>query len=356
MTTTAVAPAPEAKKGELIVIRNSNDLRTQLQTHADKIFAAMPRHITPERMISICVRCFRKNPALARCNGLSILDSIAQAAALGLEPDGVLGHAYLVPYGDECVLIPGYKGLIDLCRRSGNVSEVHLECVYKGDQFSYSKGLEPKLFHVPDDNNPQSDDTQITHVYVVIRLRDGGVQFDVWPRARVEGHKQKYSQAWKRADGKKKDSPWHTNWKEMAMKTVLRNMVARGKVPVSAEIQRLAMNDELSERDYEAPPSHQGRVATSTLNSFLEAPEESEDADEPPDAEPSAQNPPHIQQPRETATKGRKGSKADETKTGEATGHQPERTPDGQVIPVDELAGVNPKGGTLIDNERIEPE
>lgn len=275
----------EPKKELAIRTGNAIELRATLQAQSHVVFAAMPKHMTPERMISICVRCFRKTPKLASCAPLSILDSISQAAALGLEPDGVLGHAYLVPYKNECVLIPGYKGLIDLCRRSGNVSEVHLECVCEGDEFSYSKGLNPTLVHVPDDSNPQDDDTAVTHAYVVFRLRDGGKQFDVWPRARIDGHKEKFSQGWRWAEsgdrargGGKKDSPWHTNWREMAMKTVLRNMIARGKVPVSAEIQRLAAQDELVERDYTPPSQHQSRVAVSTLNSFADSPDHAEDA------------------------------------------------------------------------------
>lgn len=322
-----MATATEPKQGQL-VIRNSNELRTTLEANASKVFAAMPRHITPERLIAICIRCFRKTPKLFECNPVSILDAIGQAAALGLEPDGVLGHAYLVPYGDECVLIPGYKGLIDLCRRSGNVSEVHLECVYEGDEFSYSKGLKPTLHHVPNDASSQDDDEKITHVYVVVRLRDGGVQFDVWPRAKVEGHKKKYSQGWRRAASKKKDSPWHTNWKEMAMKTVLRNMVARGKVPVSAEIQRMAMHDELTERDFEPPPAHQSRVAVSSLNSLLDGPSEApaldgphaEDASQVEPDEPQYANKAHV------SPKGRKKAEPEQ-----------EYAPDGSPIPVNQL-------------------
>ena len=60
-----------------------------------------------------------KNKDLLACSELSIVKSVEQAANLGLLIDGVLGHGYLVPFKDKCEFVPGYGGLIELCRRSG---------------------------------------------------------------------------------------------------------------------------------------------------------------------------------------------------------------------------------------------
>lgn len=202
----------------------------------------MPAHITREQMIGICVNAFRKNPKLAQCDPRSVVNAIRQAAETGLMPDGLLGHAYLVPYKTECTLIPGYKGYIDLARRSSEIADFRAECVYEGDQFSYTKGLTPTLTHQPNEDNPQDNDKQITHVYCVVKTRGGVPDFEVWSRAKLEGHAKKFSAAYRAG---KQDSPWFTNWKEMAMKTLIRYMVNRGRVPLSVEVRKLAMQDEL---------------------------------------------------------------------------------------------------------------
>lgn len=220
------------------------------------MLTALPKHITPDRLIRVALNCIRKTPKLLDCTPESLFGAIIEASALGLEPNGVLGHAYLVPYKTECTLIPGYKGLIDLCRRSSTISTLTAEVVYKGDKFAYQLGDDPFIKHIPNDEDVKRHEKPITHVYVVVQLRDGGVQRKVWSRAMVDAHKEQYSQGWRWAErgdkgkgGGKKDSPWHTNWPAMAKKTLIRDMVNRGEIPVSVEIQNLAMREELYESD-----------------------------------------------------------------------------------------------------------
>ncbi len=220
-------------------------VKVMLENNKETIFGALPRHITPERMIRVVMSNIRANPKLLDCDQTSLLSAISQASTLGLETDGVLGHAYIVPYGKEATLIPGYKGLIDLCRRSGIISTVTMECVHEGDVFEYALGDKPRIHHVPDDQNPLRHNRPITYVYVVVVLRDGGVQRKVWSAAKINHHRDKYSPGYKTAERKKKDSPWHTNWDVMAKKTVIRDMINRGELPVSAEIQKFTMQDEI---------------------------------------------------------------------------------------------------------------
>ena len=194
-------------------------------------------------MISVVLGCLRKNPKLADCSQMSLFSAIAQASTLGLETDGVLGQAYLVPYRDECVLIPGYKGLLGLARKSGEISTVTLEIVRKGDTCSYGLGDSPFINHHPNDDDPDRHAKPATHVYLVVTLKDGGKQRSVWSKNEVDAHMRKYSPS-----HSKSDSPWRTNWEAMAKKTVIRDMIARGLLPMSVEGQRLAANDEFVER------------------------------------------------------------------------------------------------------------
>lgn len=222
-----------------------------LKSCAPQMMAALPKHITPDRMISVAMNCIRKTPKLLGCNPPSLFSAIREAAAYGWELGGVMGHAYLVPYGDECVMIPGYKGLIDLARRTGTVSTIQMEVVHEGDCFEYELGDKPRINHIPNDADKQRDSKPITHVYARVTLRDGGVQRSVWTTARIEAHKVKYSQGWKWAEsgdkpkgGGKKDSPWHLHWPVQAKKTVLKDMFGRGLIPLSAELRDMVARED----------------------------------------------------------------------------------------------------------------
>ena len=64
------------------------------------------------------------------------------AAQLGMEPNTPLGQAYLIPFYNnkthcsECQFQLGYKGLIDLAYRSGEVSIIQAQVVYEHDSFN----------------------------------------------------------------------------------------------------------------------------------------------------------------------------------------------------------------------------
>ena len=213
-----------------------------MKAMSSKMMAALPKHVTADRMIRVAINCIRKTPKLLDCDPASLFGAITEAATYGWELGGVLGHAYLVPFKREAQLIPGYKGLIDLCRRSGQISTISLEVVHEGDKFDYSIGDTPHIMHKPDDRNPKRHEKPITHAYAVVRLRDGGIQRSVWSQEQIDAHKEKYSSGWRFAEkgdsskgGGKKDSPWHTAWPTMAKKTVIRDMIQRGLIPVSAE-------------------------------------------------------------------------------------------------------------------------
>lgn len=208
-------------------------LRQMLEQAKPRIAAVLPRHMTPDRMIKLAMVAASSSPQLAQCEPISVVKSVMLSAQLGLDPFGALGSAYLVPYGRTCTLIPGYRGLIDLARRSGEVSSVEGRCVYKGDRFSYSFGLEPKLEHVPGSDEPEAQD--ITHVYAVVRYRNaGGSQFDVMTRGQVDAIRKR-----SKASG---SGPWVTDFAAMAIKTCIRRVLKL--VPMSVELaSALAVED-----------------------------------------------------------------------------------------------------------------
>lgn len=213
-----------------------NSVKALVEASKGAIASRLPKHLTADRIIKVALTAVNKNPDLLKCTRESLILSIMQAAELGLEPGGALGEGYLIPYnnrvktdgGDtwvkQCQFIPGYRGLIALARRSGQIVSIEAHVVHEKDSFDCTLGLEPKLEHTPAWED--ADPGPLKFVYAVAKLKDGGVQFDVMSRAAIEGIRQR---------SKSKDSgPWKTDYEEMARKTVIRRLFKY--LPVSVEL------------------------------------------------------------------------------------------------------------------------
>jgi len=215
------------------------------------IKAALPSVMAPERFTRMTLSALSANPRLAETTPQSFLGAMMTAAQLGLEPNTPMGQAYLIPYWNkktqcsECQFQLGYKGLIDLARRSGEVSTIMAQVVYENDDFSYSYGLEPTLKHVP----ALSDRGAPKYVYGMFRTKDGGYGYEVMSMDDVRAHARKYSKSFS-------NGPWQTNFEEMAKKTVLKRVLKYA--PLSVEFARSMSQDdtvktEISADMYEIP-------------------------------------------------------------------------------------------------------
>lgn len=216
-----------------------NDLFNDMQP---AIAQAIPRHMTPERLLRIATTSIRQNPKLKVCTPQSLLGAVMQCAQLGLEPS-ILGHAYLVPYKnkkkegervwyeDECQFQIGYKGLIELARRTGQISSIMAHGVHENDEFEYEYGINDKLRHVPTDG----DRGPITKYYAVAKFKDGGYAFMVMSKRDIEIHRDKFSKT-------SKYGPWVDHFDEMAKKTVLKALMKY--MPISVEFQKAVDQDE----------------------------------------------------------------------------------------------------------------
>lgn len=214
-----------------------------LESQKSEISRALPSHLNPERMARIALTLFRTTPKLLDCTIESLMGAVMQAAQLGLEP-GLIGHCYIIPYGREAQFQIGYKGMIDLARRSGHIQSITVHEVYINDSFKLTYGLDDSLEHIPwhlredthfDAAGPNEDDIKnLRGVYAVARFKDGGYQLHYMPIAEIEKHKLR-SKTWR-------NGPWQTDYIEMAKKTVIRAMWKL--LPISVEIaQAVAASD-----------------------------------------------------------------------------------------------------------------
>lgn len=247
-TTTAPVAKPKTKAPIIVQQVLSDQFKKQLAL-------AVPKHLNADRMARIAATEVRKNKALLNTEPTSFLGSVMQAAQLGLEPGSALGQAYLVPYGNQCQLIIGYKGMIDLARRSGQVLSLNAYAVREGDDFSFQLGLKPDIHHVP---SLEADRIKkpITYVYAVATLKGGGYQFEVMSRAEVEAV---------RAKAKSKNI-WNSYFEEMAKKTVIRRLFKY--LPVSIEALEITNADAKREAGEKVEPDDVINIEAVSVEDF----------------------------------------------------------------------------------------
>ena len=148
-------------------------------------------NIEPSQFIHIVVSEIKKNAKLLDAflqNPASMFASILAGAEIGLIPSEMLGEFFLIPrrIDGKLTVTPliGYKGMHNIILRSGEVTKVHTECVFKGDEFEPIYGLEPNIIHKPNFNVERSSDT-LQLVYAVAKLKNGEYQFAVLSKGDV---------------------------------------------------------------------------------------------------------------------------------------------------------------------------
>lgn len=239
--------APGARGGVAAKpLRQVSNVRELLVNDQAKqqLAAVAAGHMRPERMLRLMANAMRTTPQLGDCDPLSLLGSMMTCASLGLMPNTPLGHAYLIPFKNkrkgitEVQLILGYKGMIDLARRSGHIVNIHGDVVYEGDEFSFEYGSDQHLKH-----RPKGKRVNPIYAYCHAKLTDGEA-FVVLPWDEVMAIRDA-SQGYKTAiQYGKKDSPWIAHQHEMAAKTAVRALFKY--LPISIEMDGGKLGDALS--------------------------------------------------------------------------------------------------------------
>jgi len=218
-------------------------VKALLEKNQDALARALPKHVSVERIMRVAIGAIAQTPALQECTPQSLFSAIVQSATLGLEPSGPLGEAYLVPFYNnkrgtrEVQFIPGYRGLINLARRSGDVTLFYADVICENDKYKIRRGSDPVLEHeieLGDRGDPVA-------YYAVFKTKEGDSDFEVMTPDEVDGIRRR-SKASDRG-------PWKTDFEEMAKKTVIRRLAKRA--PMSVELakavdadNRAAMGDD----------------------------------------------------------------------------------------------------------------
>jgi phage RecT family recombinase len=203
--------------------------------------------ITPEILLANALMEIKASQYLQKCTPISVIGSIIRSARLGLIPDGVLGHSYLVPRraGQNkvwtCNLQLGYRGIALLCYQSNKII-FRCRIISEGDDWEYEEGLLPILRHKKMLNRvdtPEWDDFRMG--YSVATFPDGRTDFRVITMADIEKARRS-SDSFRMNPNQ---SPW-TKWPEaMAEKTCL--IKHSKQLPLSTKTMGEIVRDERQE-------------------------------------------------------------------------------------------------------------
>jgi recombination protein RecT len=291
-----------------------------------------------DRLVRVLPTAFRTTPKLKDCDPLSMLGALQQCATLKLEPNTILGHAYLIPFENkrkrivEVQLILGYKGLKELARRHELVVGLHADVVYDDDEdWSYEYGTNMHLTHKPGPRRGKK-----THAYCYVKLRDGSA-FVVLPWAEVLRRRDTYSQGYRSAVrfGKEKDHPWVKDEDAMAAKTAVRALANAGDMPMSLEFREAMALDE-ARADYAGLAL--GEPGAGGGPALLEEEDDGDDGVVDEDPPSQQQQPAAVQQPERSAAFYRRAGAA-----GGARSKKTEPARDGDLLDAasDEGAKIN---------------
>lgn len=154
-------------------------------------------NINTNQFVEIVLSEVKKNENLLKAfkeNPSSLFASILAGAEVGLIPSDMIGEFYLIPKSIKQVdgkykmsVFPtiGYKGLVSILLRSGDITRIHTEVVYEGDKFQPTYGLEPNIVHKPNFKVERTSD-KITHAYAVAKNKQGEYQFAILTRKDIE--------------------------------------------------------------------------------------------------------------------------------------------------------------------------
>lgn len=235
---------------------------------APKMHKVLPRHLTAERLTRVVLVEASRNPKLRECDGASLAASVVLAGQLGLEPSSPLGHFYLIPRWNgkkrqmECTSLIGYKGLLELARRSGQIVRANASVVYMDEATGgyFEASIEPpriehRLALKEIDRSPDA----IAFAYCVVELKDGGMAQVILTRQEIDARKDRSQSAGKGF------SPWQSDYAAMARKSAIRALLMGGTVPMSAELQRAVYEDPEEQiidiQADEAPTRAKGKAA-----------------------------------------------------------------------------------------------
>lgn len=228
-------------------------------------------NLDAERVIAAALAYIGSTPALWPCDPETVRDAVIAAAKRNLVV-GPEGYAWLIPFKENdrqgnyirtvCQYMLGYKGMLELMRRSGAYSNVTAFIKYANDVLVVKVGTDGRFEYTP---KVFGNRGPVEGYIAFAKLTSGEFIFEAMDKTAVDAI---------RARSKAPGSPaWTNDYDRMALKSVIKRLSQHAEM--SAVDRRIAMEDdekdlgdeERREREREVDVTPQRRVLPSSQDS-----------------------------------------------------------------------------------------
>ena len=210
------------------------EIQSLLENRKQQFMQAMPKHISFDKFVRVVMTSLATTPKLLECDKGDLMLKMMHCASLGLQPDGLNGEAYLIPFKNnragrmDCQMIIGYKGLLKLARQSGELSSINAFVVHENDTLVLDafRGCSYEQLTSGDRGEvigflgvalfkKQAGEAEAAYQYRYMSVQD---------IEDVRDNSQGYQSAKRYAKNGKINSPWFTHFNAMGEKTVIRRL------------------------------------------------------------------------------------------------------------------------------------
>ena len=158
---------------------------------------------------------YNSDKYLQQCDPKQVFGECLKAVSLKLPINKQLGFAYVVAFKGIPQFQIGYKGLIQLCMRTGQYKHINAGEVSEGEYKGFNK-LTGEL-----DISGERTSDKIVGYFAYMETLNGFSHSVYSTKEEVQKHAQKYSKSYNSSN-----SAWKTDFDKMAVKTVLRNLLS----------------------------------------------------------------------------------------------------------------------------------
>tara|TARA_R100000963_G_scaffold9453_2_gene6274 strand:- start:1519 stop:2616 length:1098 start_codon:yes stop_codon:yes gene_type:complete len=211
-------------KDSRVKTTKQNDLVTLIQNRVTQFADVLPPGSNAKKFVTQALMAIERSPKLQQCEAKSIIKALYECASYGLEPNGSLSEADLVPYGKRVEFLIGYRGLMKLASNTGMVRMFDFGVIHENDEVDYRVGNDSFFSHKP---KLSGRGVPIAY-YALAQLTTDATVVQVMTTEEIYAHGQRHSPSFSH-----NTSPWQTDFQAMAIKTCMRQLCDK-KLPKDA--------------------------------------------------------------------------------------------------------------------------
>jgi recombination protein RecT len=241
---TQVAKKTERPVDKLTKILSSESVTTQFKNALKE---------NSDVFIASILDMYSGDSGLQQCDPGSVVKEALKAAVLKLPINKALGFAYVIAFNNSYLMENGqwgkrmeptfqlgYKGYIQLAMRTGQYRIINADVVFEGE-FKTKNKLTGEF-----DISGSAISSTVVGYFAHMELINGFSKTLYMSLEKVTDHAKRYSKSFNA-----KNTPWKTNFDEMATKTVLRNLLSHYgflSVEMSSAISNDINNDDTDQK------------------------------------------------------------------------------------------------------------